>query len=100
MSRWRWTLSRKGWPVPFDRPASGPQDESVMLKRLSIPVSQVQSDSPANWLRHARPPGPTGLTSACLLLLASVVTGWSGHADSVAGAPFDLQQFIDTELRA
>jgi hypothetical protein len=36
-------------------------------------------------------------------LLAALVGGlggWSGRADSVAGAPFDLQKFIDTELKA
>jgi hypothetical protein len=59
-----------------------------MLKRLSLPATGAQSYS---------------LTLARLLLLASLATGLgglSGQADSVAGAPFDLQKFIDTELKA
>jgi hypothetical protein len=66
-----------------------------MLKRLSRPATGAQSYSSVNRL--------SGLAPARLLLLVSLATGLgglSGRADSVAGAPFDLQRFIDTELRA
>ena len=66
-----------------------------MLKRLSLPAAEAQPYSSVNRL--------SSLTVACLLLLASLVTGRGGssdRADSVARAPFDLQKFIDTELTA
>src|SRR5208283_2855079 len=64
-------------------------------KRLSLPRAGGQSYSSVNRL--------SGFTRAGLLLLAALSTGLgglSGHADPVAGAPYDLQGFIDTELKA
>ena len=66
-----------------------------MLKRLSLPATRAQPYSSANRL--------SGRTLPCLLLLASLVTGLGGpsaRANPVAGAPFDLQEFIDAELKA
>ncbi len=66
-----------------------------MLKRLSPPAAKAQSYSSGNRL--------SGRTFPCLLLLASLVTGLGGpsaRTNPLAGAPFDLQKFIDMELKA
>lgn len=51
-------------------------------------------------LRLSHPRG--GVTLACLLLagLATGLHGLNARAESLAGAPFDLQGFIDTQLKA
>src|SRR5208283_5213734 len=62
-------------------------------RRLSVCAEGVSCISQGTmWIRR--------IGFGLLAALVGVLGGWSSRADSAAGASFDLQKFIDTELKA